>query len=220
MVLLNKFLINTAISVATILALGTAGIRTAQAALFKFTFEGEGAKGEFIFDDSVERIEPLGSDFPLAEYDGSVVSYSISVGDIVAQGTRGSQQDIHDEARNIVYLGRAGNLGYDGDFDDFILYVPPAARGEQYGLSVRFSYPGGSFADSVDIRTSVPSTATIRVYPYWDFPITTGDYTFEGTVTTRIEKVPESTSVSALLAVGGWLIIRRQRRKLLSAQSS
>lgn len=220
MALLNKFFINSAISVAAILALGTVGMQAAQAALFKFTFEGEGAKGEFIFDDSTPRIEPLGPDFPLAEYDGSVVSYSINVGDIVAQGTRGSQQDIHDEARNIVYLGRAGNLGYDGDVDDFILYVPPAARGEQYGLSIRFSYPEGSFSNSVDIRTSVPNTARLRVYPYWDFPNTTGDYTFEGTVTTRIEKVPEPASVSALLGVGAWFIFRRQRRQLLSAQNS
>ena len=218
MALLNKFSMASALSVAAVLALGTVGINPAQAALFKFTFEGEGANGEFIFDDSANKIEPLGPNFPLAEYDGSVENYSVNAGGILAQGTKGSQQDIHDEARNIVYLGRAGNLGYDGAVDDFILYVPPAARGQQYGLSIRFSYPEATFSDSVALLTSVPDTARLRVYPYWDFPNTTGDYAFEGTVKTKIEKIPEPASVSALLGMSAWFIFRRQRRQLLSAQ--
>ena len=218
MALLNKFSMTSAISVAACLVLGMAGINPAEAALFKFTFEGEGANGYFIYDDSANKIEPLGPNFPLAEYDGSVEKYFVNAGDILAQGTKGSQQDIHDEARNIVYLGRAGNLGYDGAIDDFILYVPPAARGQQYGLSIRFSYPEGTFSDSVVLQTSLPDTARLRVYPYWDFPNTTGDYTFEGTVKTKIEQIPEPASVSALLGVGAWFIFRRQRRQLLSAQ--
>lgn len=216
MALLSK--LSVAIGISALLALGTVGIKPAQAALFKFTFEGEGASGEFIFDDSTNKIEPLGPDFPLAEYDGSVEQYSINAGGIVAEGSKGLQQDIHDEARNIVYLGRASNIyGYDGEVDDFILYVPPASRGEQYGLSVRFSYPEGTFSDSVALRTSVPDTARLRIYPYWDFPNTTGDSTFDGTVKTKIEKIPEPASIFALLGVGVWFIFRRQRRQLLPA---
>ncbi|MFN6462555.1 MAG: hypothetical protein RMZ41_011995 [Nostoc sp. DedVER02] len=218
MTLLNKFFIASAISAATFLVLGTVGINPAQAALFKFTFESEEANGYFIYDDSATKIEPLGPDFPLAEYDGSVEQYSINAGGIVAEGTKGSQQDIHNEARNVVYLGRVGNLGYDDPIDDFILYIPPASRGEQYGLSIRFSYPEGTFSDSVAIRTSVPDTARLRVYPYWDFPNTTGDYTFQGTVKTKIERVPEPALVSALLGMSAWFIFRRQRRQLLSVQ--
>ncbi|OYE05601.1 hypothetical protein CDG79_06535 [Nostoc sp. 'Peltigera membranacea cyanobiont' 232] len=218
MTLLNKFSISSAISVAVFLVLGTVGTNPAQAALFKFTFEGEGANGYFIYDDSANKIEPLGANFPLAEYDGSVEKYSVNAGGILAQGIKGLQQDIHDEARNIVYLGRAGNLGYDDTVDDFILYVPPAARGQQYGLSIRFTYPEGTFSDSVALRTGVPDTARLRVYPYWDFPNTTGDYTFEGTVKTKIEKIPEPESVSALLGVSAWFLFRRQRRQLLSAR--
>ncbi|MEH2284367.1 MAG: PEP-CTERM sorting domain-containing protein [Nostoc sp.] len=218
MALLNKFSIASAISVAAFLALGTVGTHPAQAALFKFTFEGEGANGEFIFDDSTNRIEPIGPNFPLAEYHGSVEKYSVNAGDIVVQGTKGSQQNIDDEARNIVYLGRPGNFGVDDIFDDFILFVPPVSRGQQYGLSIRFTYPEGSFSDSVALPKSVPDTAKLRVYPYWDFPNTTGDYTFQGTVKTRIERVPEPVSVSALLGVGAWFFFRRQRRQLLSVQ--
>ncbi|MEA5602793.1 PEP-CTERM sorting domain-containing protein [Nostoc sp. UHCC 0252] len=218
MALLKKLSFSAISSAAALLASVTLNINTAEAALFKFTFEAEGANGYFIYDDSAEKLEPLGSDFPLAEYDGSVEQYSINVGDIVAEGTKGSQQDIKDEARNIVYLSRAGNLGYDGAVDDFILYIPPAARGEEYGLSIRFSYPEGTFSDSVAIRTSVSDTATLKVYPYWDFPNTTGDYTFQGTVKTKIEQIPEPAPVSALLGVGAWFIFRRQRRQLLSAQ--
>ncbi|MEH2160734.1 MAG: PEP-CTERM sorting domain-containing protein [Nostoc sp.] len=215
---LNKFSLPAISSTTALLLSVTLNINIAEAALFKFTFEGEGANGYFIYDDSAKKLEPLGSNFPLAEYDGSVENYSLNAGGIIAQGTKGSQQDIHDEARNIVYLGRAGNLGYDDTIDDFILYVPPAASGRQYGLSIRFTYPEGTFSDSVAIRTSVPDTARLRVYPYWDFPNTTGDYTFQGTVKTKIEQIPEPASVSALLGVSAWFIFRRQRRQLLSAQ--
>jgi hypothetical protein len=219
MALLNKFSIASAVSIAAFLALGTVGVDPAQAALFKFTFEGEGANGYFIYNDSDnQKIEPLGTDFPLAEYHGSVEKYSVNVGDIVAEGTKGSQSNIDDEARNIVYLGRRGSFGFDDVFDDFILFIPAASRNQQYGLSIRFTYPEGSFSNSSALRTSVPDTAKLRVYPYWDFPNTTGDYMFSGTVKTKIEKIPEPASVSALLGIGAWFIFRRQCRQLLSAQ--
>jgi hypothetical protein len=200
----NKFSRAAVTSFATFLALATMSTDSAKAALFKFTFEGDGASGYFTFDDSAQKIEPIGFGY-LGEYDGSVEEYAVNFqGEIIEQGFKGLQQNIHDEARTIVYLARPENFGFDGTSeDDFILYIPPASRGQQYGLSVRFSYPEGTFSDSIAQPKTVPSTARVRAYPYWDFPNTTGNYTFDSIVQTQIETVPEPSSLAALLLVVG-----------------
>jgi len=145
------------------------------------------------------------------------VSFAGTEGQIFEQGQKGLQSDPTNEARNIVYLSRPESLGYEGNNeDDFIFFIPKAARGQKYGLSVRFSYPEGTLSPVGDLPTSLPNTARVRAYPYWDFPNTTGYYTFEGTVTTKLERIPEPKSLLALLTVGGVMLIfyRRQRSQL------
>ncbi|MUG91041.1 PEP-CTERM sorting domain-containing protein [Scytonema sp. UIC 10036] len=213
MAFLKKFSLTAVSSLATFLALSNVSINPAEAALFKFSFEGDGANGYFIFDDSAQKIEPIGSGY-LGEYDGSVQEYAVNFyGQIVEQGFKGLQKDIHDEARTIVYLARPENIGFDGSsLDDFILYVPPASRGQQYGLSLRFSYPEGTFSNSIDQPKTLPNTARVRAYPYWDFPNTTGNYTFDGIVRTRLEKIPEPASVVGLLVLSVGFIFHRCRQ--------
>ncbi|WP_017317773.1 hypothetical protein [Mastigocladopsis repens] len=211
--LLQKVSLVASASIAAF-AVGMVAATPAQAALFKFSFEGEGASGYFIFDDTTEKIIPEGQPSTELswEYYASVVEYSVSIdgseGQITEQGQKGSQTDETNEARNVVYLSRPESSGYEGtNVDDFILFIPKALRGGQYGLSVRFSYPEGTLSSEGDLPTSVPSTATLKAYPYWDFPVTTGYSTFSGTVTTRLEKIPEPASSLALLVMGGALFI-------------
>ncbi|MGH8001867.1 MAG: PEP-CTERM sorting domain-containing protein [Brasilonema sp.] len=229
--LLNKFSFAAAAGAAAFVV-GTAGSTPAEAAQFKFTFEGEGASGYFIYDKDTTKIEPPGSEGYLGEFDGSVLEYSVSFADgTSASGKKGSQADVHDEARNVVYLEGPWDTfgGYEGTTqDNFILYVPPASRDSQYGLSIRFTYPEGTIGTysegttgANELPTTLPDSARVRVYPYWDYPNTNGGYTFEGTVRTRLEKIPEPASSAALLGVGTWYILRRrQQKKVQTVQTS
>ncbi|NMG09908.1 PEP-CTERM sorting domain-containing protein [Brasilonema sp. UFV-L1] len=228
MALLKKLSMAAATSVAAFLSLGTLGSNPAQAALFKYSFEGEGASGYFIYDTDTVGYQPLNTDY-LRDYDGSVTEYSVTfqgdTGEITETGKRGTQSQISDEARTVVFISRPGNIGYDGNNeDDFIFYIPKALRDGQYGLSVRFSYPEGTFpsGDANTQPTSFPSTVRARAYPYWDFPNSTGDAAFDGTVSVRVEKIPEPASSLAFLVVGGALFIlyRRQRKSAVPQENS
>jgi hypothetical protein len=209
MAFLNKFSIASAVS-AALLALGTLGTDPAQAALFKFSFEGEGANGYFIYDDSTPS-NPTNTP-NLGEYYGAVTDYKVDLGD---KGVfEGSVAD------TLLFLNREGSGLADPEQDEFILFVKESDRvaESEYSVSARFIYPKDAIG-SYDLVTTVPNTAELKVFPFVDFINRDfGDSVFEGTVQTRIEKVPEPVSVSALLGVGAWFVFRRQRRQLLSAQ--
>ena len=119
MTLLNKFSMAAITTVATFLAIGAVG-KPAEATLYKYTFRGEGASGYFIFDDTIQKSIPDGQPSTELswEYYGSIVKYSVnfagSDGEITEKGERGSQANITDEARNVVYLERPESTGYEG----------------------------------------------------------------------------------------------------------
>ncbi|WP_017317775.1 PEP-CTERM sorting domain-containing protein [Mastigocladopsis repens] len=208
MALLNKLSLAAVTSAVAFLTLGTFATDPAQAALFKYSFEGDGASGYFIYDDSTEGTE----DSPTSTvYYDAVQEYKIDLGDEgVFQGTT---------ANAIVFLVRQGNGITAPETDDFLLEVRASQRDSEYALLSYFSYPTGTFEESRDLPTSVPTTATVSIYPNADFPNSIGETAFTGTVTTRIEKIPEPASVSALLGVGVgtcFILRRRQRRQTLS----
>lgn len=199
---LSTFAISTT---AALLSVGTIGNIPAEAALFKFTFTSEGANGYIIYDDSV----PPFSDRPdIASYIGTVQEYKIDLGDIgVFEGTSGTL-NILTPPESIP----------EAETDGIELEVRAAERNSPYTLLTYFNFPKGSFGRSTALPTSVPSTGEIGVFPYVDFPNTRGDMVFSGTIQTRIEKIPEPVSVSALFGVGAWFILRR-RRQTLSMQN-
>ncbi|MEH2024986.1 PEP-CTERM sorting domain-containing protein [Nostoc sp.] len=205
MALLNKFSIASAISVAAFLGLGTVGINPAQAALFKFTFEGEGANGYFIYDDST--VSNTTSTPNLGEYYGAVKDYKVDLGEKgVFQGS---------VADTLVFLNRVGSGLPDPEQDEFILFVKESDRvpKSEFSISTRFIYPKNALG-SYDLVTTVPGTAELKAFPFVDFINRNfGDSVFEGTVQTRIEKVPEPALLPALLGVGAWFIFRRRPRQ-------
>ncbi|NMG09905.1 PEP-CTERM sorting domain-containing protein [Brasilonema sp. UFV-L1] len=208
MALLQKLSLAAVTSAAAFLTLGTFGVDSAQAALFKYSFEGEGVNGYVVYDDSTEGTQ----DSPTSTiYYDAVREYKIDLGDQgVFQGTT---------ANAVVFLVRQGSGITAPETDDFLLEVRASQREPQseYALLSYFSYPIGTFGGSRELPTTVPSTATINIYPNVNFPNSIGNRLFTGTIRTQIEKVPEPASVSALLGVGAWLIFRRrQRRQTLS----
>lgn len=196
MTFLKKLVLVSAISIALFFVQGTVNSAPAQAALYKFNFTNNKASGYFVFDDSIRGGAPIRPDL-LSEYDGSVVEYAVDIkGEIVARGSQSPKRATHDEARTVVTLIRpelvkaSPNLPENSPQDDeFVLFLPKAARQSKYSLSVRFRYPPGTFSDSVAQPKSVPSTALMSVHPRWDFPRTMGPVGFEEMVQTSIEKI-------------------------------
>jgi hypothetical protein len=208
MALLKKLSIAAVTSAATFLTLAGFSSDTAQAALLKYSFEGNSASGYFIYDDSTQGTQ----DSPISTiYFDAVRDYRIDLGNKgVYQGKT---------ANALVFLVRQGNGITAPETDDFVLEVRAIQRESQFALLNYFHYPKGTFGESQSLPLTVPSTATVDIYPNVDFPNSIGDKAFTGTVQTRIEKVPESASVYALLAIGAvgtWIVYRRQHRQVTS----
>lgn len=201
MALLSKLAIAAAISAAALLAVETVGQASAQAALFKFSFEGEGANGYFIYDTSTPP-DPFYIPIPNTEvYRGAVTEYKIDLGEKgVFQGRTGD---------TIVFFPRAesGIIGPEIDVLQLEVRGPDREPPSQFTLLNIFDYPKDSFGGSSALPTSVPSTATLNTYPYVAFPTTLGELAFKGTVDTRIEKVSELVSCFAFFAGIAWLIL-------------
>jgi hypothetical protein len=200
--LLNKLSLSAISSAAALLVSVTLNIDTAQAALFKFSFEGEGVSGYFTYDDTA--IGTPNSPNSTSYYDGGY-DYKFDLGEKgVFQGTIGNP---------IVFLPRAEDGVPYPETDDFLWEVRAVQRQSEFALVNYFHYPKGTFGGSTAIRTTVPSTAILDVYPNVDFPNTRGDLLYSGTVQTRIERVPEPALLPALLGVGAWFIFRRRQRQ-------
>lgn len=199
--LLHKKLSIAAVSAAALVTAGTIGAVPAEAALYKFSFTSEEANGYMIYDDSVSGLNERPD---LTAYKDAIVEYKIDLGDLgVFEGTKGTW---------IVLASSSTSTDAIGDGLEFEVLPADREPESQYTLLSLFAYPRGAFGGSGALPTSVPSTATLEVFPYVDFPNTRGDLVFSGTVQTRIEKIPELTSVSALLGLGAWFILRRRRQ--------
>lgn len=202
MALLNKFSIASAVSIVAFLALGTLGTNPAQAALLKFSFEGEEVNGYFTYDDSAigsSPFTPNATAYPDGGYD-----YKFDFGEKgVFEGSVGNP---------IIFLARAEDGIPYPDTDDFIWEVRAFQRqpASEFALVSYFHYPEDTFGGSTAIRTTVPNTAILDVYPNVDPSSSRGNLLYTGTVRTRIEKVPEPTFLPALLGVGAWFLFRRQ----------
>ncbi|MEH2284366.1 MAG: PEP-CTERM sorting domain-containing protein [Nostoc sp.] len=204
MALLNKLSLAAISSAAALLVSVTLNIDTAQAALFKFSFEGEGVNGYFTYDDTA--IGTPNSPNSTSYYDGGY-DYKFDLGEKgVFQGTVGNP---------IVFLPRTEDGVPYPETDDFLWEVRAVQRqpASEFAFVNYFHYPKGTFGGSTAIRTTVPSTATLDVYPNLDFPKTRGNLLYSGTVQTRIERVPEPALLPALLGVGAWFIFRRRQRQ-------
>ncbi|MBD2500525.1 PEP-CTERM sorting domain-containing protein [Anabaena azotica] len=197
----------SAICSATALFVGvTSHINTAQAALYKFSFEGEGVNGYFTYDSNAVGT-PVSSNS--TAYYGGGYDYKFDLGEFgVFEGSVGNP---------IVFLPRREDGIRAPETDDFEWEVRAVQRqpASQYTFVAYFHYPKGSFGGSTAIRTTVPTTAVLDVYPNVDFPNSIGNLLYSGTVQTRIEKVPEPTLLPALLGVGAWFLLRRQRQRYL-----
>jgi hypothetical protein len=192
MFLSNKYSITTVASIATFVV----GINSvpAEAAQFKYIFEGDGVSGYFIYDDSVPNTPTTTPN--LGEYFGGVTEYKIDLGEkAIYQGSK---------ADNIVFLNRVESGLSDLEQDEFILFVRNSDREPQseYSISTRFIYPKDTLG-ATNLPITVPTTAELKVFPFVDFiGQNFGSSVYEGTVKTRIEKVPEPDALVALLALG------------------
>ncbi|MEH2078854.1 MAG: PEP-CTERM sorting domain-containing protein [Nostoc sp.] len=203
MALLNQLSLPAISSVVALVVSVTLSIDTAQAALYKFTFEGEGVNGYFTYDDTTIGF----ADSPNATgYFEGGYDYKFDLGEKgVFQGTIGNP---------IVFLPRLEDGITAPETDDFLWEVLASQRepASPFALVNYFHYPKGSFEGSTAIRTTVPSTAILDVYPNVDFPNSIGNLLYTGTVQTRIEKVPEPALLPALLGVGAWFMFRRRHK--------
>lgn len=210
MALLHKLSMAVVTSTATLLALGTLGMNAAEAALFKFSFSSEEVNGYFIYDTDTAP-DPEYDSTPNSDvYRGAVKEYKFDLGE---KGVyEGSSAD------PIVYLARNEydpDVPVDGEADIFLFEVRGFDREpeSEFSFLADFYYPKGTFGESTALPTSVPSSVRVEIYPNVQVP-DRGEAAYIGFVQTRIEKIPEPASVSALLGVGAWLIFsRRQRRQ-------
>ncbi|MFN6462554.1 MAG: hypothetical protein RMZ41_011990 [Nostoc sp. DedVER02] len=204
MALLNKLSVSAISSAAALLMSVTLNQDTAQAALYKFSFEGEGVNGYFTYNDTTEGYanSPNATGYFEAGYD-----YKFDLGDKgVFEGTIGNP---------IVFLPRQEDGITAPETDDFLWEVLASQREPASSLAFvsYFHYPKGSFDGSTAIRTTVPSTAILDVYPNVDFPNSIGNLLYTGTVQTRIERVFEPGFLPALLGVGAYFIFCRRQRQ-------
>ncbi|MEC4818811.1 MAG: hypothetical protein SAK29_36885 [Scytonema sp. PMC 1069.18] len=202
MALLNRLLkvtLNSAVVCLTLTAIKTDPV---QAALFKFNFISEEANGYFVYDTSVSAF----SDRPgLAAYLDAVVEYKIDLGERgLFQGSVGTP---------IVFLLREEYTPELPESDGLELEVRGSDREPQseFTFLSYFYYPKSSFGESIALPNTVPNTARLEVYPNVNFPITRGESAFIGTVQTKIEKIPESVSVFALLGVSAWFTLTNRQ---------
>ncbi|MEA5602794.1 hypothetical protein [Nostoc sp. UHCC 0252] len=204
MALLDKFSLPVISSAAAFLVSIILNIDTAQAALYRFSFEGEGVNGYFTYDDTA--IGTPDSPKSTLYFEGGY-DYKFDFGEKgVFQGTVGNP---------IVFLPRQEDGLTSPDTDDFIWEVRANQRqpASEFALLNYFHYPKGTFGESTAIRTTVPSTAILDVYPNADFPNSIGNLLYTGTVQTRIERVFEPGLLPALLGVGAYFIFCRRQRQ-------
>ncbi|WP_017317774.1 PEP-CTERM sorting domain-containing protein [Mastigocladopsis repens] len=209
MALLHKLSMAAVTSAAAFLALGSFGTDPAQAALFKYSFEGEGVNGYFIYETETTP-DPQYDSTPNSDlYPGAVVEYKVDLGEKgVFQGSTGDAN---------VFFARSdldSNIPPENESDIFELEIKGSDREpeSEYTFLADFYYPKDSLGGSTELPTSVPSTARVDVRPN-ALATDRGASLFDGTVQTRVEKVPESTSSVALLGVGAWFILRRRQRR-------
>jgi hypothetical protein len=213
MTLLNKFSRAAVTSFATFLALATMSTDSAKAALLKFSFEGDGANGYFIYDTDTEKDPEYINSGKSNVYRYSVRDYKVDVGpNGVYQGRQGD---------TILFQLRTEGAGIivdreDQERDIFQLEVRGVQLEPQtdYSFLAPFYYPKDSFGGSTEQPTSVPSTAELVVYPVVRVP-DRGQPAFVGTVQTRIERVPEPSSLAAVwvLVGAGFTFCRRQSQQ-------
>ncbi|MGH8001864.1 MAG: hypothetical protein ACREPR_21155 [Brasilonema sp.] len=195
-----------AASALTFLALGSFGINPAQAALFKLSFSGD-ANGYVIYDTDTEAYSEEAQDLPSIQlYPEAVKEYKIDLGEYgVYQGTTANAN---------IYFSRSGvdtSIPTSYEADVFGLEVLGSSQ-EESALLVDFYYQKDAFGGSFDLPTSVPSNGLIDVRTA--IAGTYNESLFRGSVITKTQKIPESTSLSALLAVGaGFILLYRQRRQ-------
>jgi hypothetical protein len=206
---LNKLSL-TAISSSTaaLLMSVTLSIEPAQAALYKFSFEGEGVNGYFTYDDTAIGTSDSPNSSVYNLYFEGGYDYKFDLGEKgVFQGTIGNP---------IVFLPRQEDgIITAPETDDFLWEVRASQREPEssFAFVSYFHYPKGSFNGSSAIRTTVPSTAILDVYPNVDFPNSIGNLLYTGTVQTRIERVFEPGFLPGLLGVGAYFIFRRRQRQ-------
>lgn len=208
--LLTRVSLSAISSATALLVAATLNINTAQAALYRFSFEGEGITGYFTYDINAIGSSPLSPN--ATGYPDGGFDFKFDLGEKgVFQGSVGIP---------IIFFPRREDGLQAPETDDFMWEVRAFQRQppSPYALVSYFHYPKGSFGGSTALRTSVPSTAILDLYPNVDFPNSIGNLLYSGPVQTRIEKVPEPTIWPALLAVGAGFLFRRQHRQLLSLQ--
>lgn len=213
--LLQKLSMAVVTSSAALLALGTLSMNAAEAALLKFTFESEEVNGYFIYETDTPP-DPEYDDTPNSDvYRRAVKEYRFDLGE---KGVyEGSSAD------PIVYLARNEydpNVPVESEADIFLFEVRGFDREpeSEFSFLADFYYPKGTFGESTALPTTVPSSVRVEIYPNVQVP-DRGEAAYIGFVETRIEKVPEPASVSALLGVGAWFIYSRHRRRQTKLQT-
>ncbi|NMG09907.1 PEP-CTERM sorting domain-containing protein [Brasilonema sp. UFV-L1] len=217
MALLKK-LSMTAVTSAACVVLGTLMSDPAQAALFKYSFEGEGASGYFIYETET----PSNPDYAAASdttfnlYPDAVVEYKVDLGEKgVFQGSTGAAN---------VFFARSDISSsippeQESDVLELQIFGPDRQPQSNYTFLADFYYPKDSFGGSTKLPTSVPSTARLEVQPNAT-ATNRGETLFTGTVQTRLEKIPEPASVSALFGVSALFLLRRRQRQQTPLQVS
>ncbi|MGH8001863.1 MAG: PEP-CTERM sorting domain-containing protein [Brasilonema sp.] len=205
MTLLKTLSIAAASSAAAFLALASFATDAAQAALFKLSFSGE-ANGYVIYDSDTPRGDKAYPEANIELYPEAVKEYNIDLGEYG------------------VYKGTTANANVYFSRSSVDTSIPTSYEADVFGLEVRdennpeatflvdFYYQKDSFGGSFDLPTSLPSGALVDVRTA-SAPQEYNESLFRGSVTTRLEKIPEPTSSVALLGAGAWFILRRRQRQ-------
>ncbi|MGH8001865.1 MAG: PEP-CTERM sorting domain-containing protein [Brasilonema sp.] len=207
MTLLKKLSLAAA-SVAAFLALGSFGIDAAQAALYKYSFSGEDANGYFIYDTDTEADSQYESISNRAFYPNAVKEYKVDLGSLgLYQGTTADA--------NIYLLSSDINPEIPAEYDSDVFSLVVQSS-DSNAFWADFYFQEGSFGQSVELPTSVPSAGYIDIKPNVTGGETRedrGESLLRSSVTAKIEKIPEPTSSVALLGAGAWFILRRRQRQ-------
>ncbi|MDJ0736254.1 MAG: hypothetical protein QNJ47_19690 [Nostocaceae cyanobacterium] len=189
------------IVIAVFLMQGIINISPAEAATYKFTFNGEGINGHMIYDAAAKG--KTKSPY-MTQYYGGGRDYKIDLGEKgLFQGT---------VSNAIVFLARKEDkilakiraqhdkvYGKDEEHnvlepkDLFLLQVRSFERQpkSKYSLVSYFKYPTETFHGSTKLPTTVPSNAEVEIFPEVEFPRTLGKAVFTGSVQTKIEKISD-----------------------------
>ena len=197
----KRLFVVVAISFVVFLAQGTVNTAPAQAAMYKFTFNGEGIDGYMIYDDSAkgETKSPY-----MTQYYGGGRDYKIDLDDKgVFQGTVSNAVVFlaRQEDKTLSKIKAEHDKTYGKDKkrnvlepkDLFLLQVRSFERQpkSKYSLVSYFKYPIETFHGSTELPTSFPSSAEVEIFPKVNFPRTLGEPVFKGQVQTKIEKISD-----------------------------